>query len=227
MQPIHSLALESAWSDAVHFIPLVGPEYDDGLISGVRVLLLGESHYGDDPDKEDFGRSCTQYWFQSYLDDSYNLDQGSQFFRKLPRILARDPKVSQLGSASAWRKAAYANFVQSLVGKRPRIRPSRQQWLDGQRALTEMAQKLQPDVILVLGAQLWNHITKGYKSDEEWIPAQKRPREIWLIPNGTGGYARASWVYHPSTNYESLESAINVLSVLIERAKDGPPLGPV
>ncbi|WP_460824379.1 hypothetical protein [Lysobacter olei] len=225
MKPKHPLALESAWSNAVHFIPLVGPEYDDGLVSDVRVLLLGESHYGDDSAAEGFGRDCTQYWFQDYLNESYDIDGDSQFFRKLPRILARDVKVTQLGSAAAWRRAAYANFVQALVGERARTRPSRQQWLDGQRALTEMAEKLQPDVVLVLGAQLWSHITEGCKSDEAAISAQKRPREVWLIPNGTGGYARASWIYHPSTNYESLESAIGVLSTLIKRATDEPLRG--
>jgi uracil-DNA glycosylase len=218
----HPLASAAAWSPAVHFLPMVGTAYDDGLVPSVRVLLLGESHYGVASDAQGWGRDCTQYNFDSFMDDACDIDNQSQFFRKLPRIVTRDTGVTQIESAAAWRRVAFANFVQDFVGAHARMRPTSEQWIQGQVALTEMAQKLRPDVVLVLGAQLWNHITEGYSSGEAAIQADRHEREVWLIPHD-GGYARASWIYHPSTNYETLDSAIGVFAELLRRASLGAP----
>jgi hypothetical protein len=212
----HPLCSEQAWSEKVHFTPFVGSEYDWGLVPGVRVLLLGESHYGSESLGPQYGRGCTFYNFHGYIDESCDIDHESQFFCKLPRIVTRNRFTSQKESALAWRRIAFANFVQSLVPA-ARESPSAAQWRDGQSALTELSDRLRPDVILVLGARLWDHITVGIKCDEPWIKGHRRDRQVWLIPH-SNGYARASWIYHPSTNYESLESSIAVISELLRRA---------
>jgi hypothetical protein len=218
MKSTHPLASPSAWSEAVYFTPFVGDDYELGL-DGARVLLLGESHYGGVSRKPGDGPDCTQYNFGDYTSDDCDIDVPPQFFRKLPRILARDENVTQLESAAAWRRIAYANFVQEFVGGHARMRPNHDQWKRGQAALTEFAEKLRPDVVLVLGAQLWNHITEGRPSKEANIIAERCDREVWLIPHDHG-FARASWIYHPSTNYESLSSAMGVFAELMRRAAD-------
>lgn len=222
MNSPHPLTPAASWSPAVHFIPTVGPDFDAGLVPGVRVLLLGESHYGVASDAPGWGRDCTQYHFDSFMDESCDIDNQSQFFRKLPRIVTRDTGVTQAESAAAWRRVAFANFVQDFVGAHARMRPTREQWTQGQVALTELAQKLRPDVVLVLGAQLWNHITEGCGGGENAIHADRHERDVWLIPHD-GGYARASWIYHPSTNYETVDSAISVFAELIRRASLSTP----
>lgn len=110
MKYTHPLASPSAWSEAVYFTPFVGDDYERGLIDGTRVLLLGESHYGTFSDKPGSGADCTQDNFGDYTNDSCDFGQ-SQFFRKLPRIVARNEHVTQMESAAAWRRIAYANFV--------------------------------------------------------------------------------------------------------------------
>lgn len=223
MESTHPFASPSAWSPAVYFTPFVGDDYDLGLVDGVRVLLLGESHYGVPSSAPGCGRDCTQSNFDGYMDEDCDLDNQPQFFRKLPRIVTRDENVTQVGSAAAWRCIAYANFVQEFVGPHARMRPSHDQWKRGQAALTEFVETLRPDVVLVLGAQLWNHIVDGQASNEERISADRSNREVWLIPH-KDGFARSSWIYHPSTNYESLPSAIGVFAELLRRAASGKPV---
>ena len=204
----------------MYFTPFVGDDYDLGLIDDTRVLLLGESHYGTVSDDPGSGPDCTQYTFGDYTRDDCDFSQESQFFRKLPCILTRDEDVTQVESAAAWRRIAYANFVQEFVGAHARMRPSRDQWKRGQAALTELAEKLQPDVVLVLGAQLWNHVTEGRPTNEAAIRAERCDRDVWLIPHDQG-FARTSWIYHPSTNYESLSSSTGVFAELLRRAAGG------
>lgn len=223
MKYTNPLASPSAWSEAVYFTPFVGDDYERGLIDGTRVLLLGESHYGTPSHEQGSGADCTQYNFGDYTNDNCDFDKERQFFRKLPRIVARNEHVTQMESAAAWRRIAYANFVQEFVGGHARMRPKRDQWKRGQAALTELVEKLRPDVVLVLGAQLWNHVNEGCLSNEAAISAERRDREIWLIPHDQG-FARTSWIYHPSTNYESLSSAMGVFAELLRRAAGGKAL---
>jgi hypothetical protein len=227
MQINHPLSSAEAWSGTVYFTPFVGRDYDQGLVDGTKVLVLGESHYGTKSELPGSGRDCTIYNFQEYASESCDIDNQSQFFRKLPRIVTRNSATTQAESAAAWTRISYSNFVQDFAGAHAWQRPSHEQWLAGQAALTEIAERLKPDVILVLGAQLWNDITVGSKCDEPPIKAQRRDREIWLVPH-SDGYARTSWVYHPSRNYESLQSSIDVFSSLLNRAAAGPamPSGP-
>jgi hypothetical protein len=217
MKSTHPLASATVWSPPVYFTPVVGEHYDDGLVDGVRVLILGESHYASIAKQAEWGRDCTQINYDDYTDDSCNFDNESQFFKKLPRILTRKTDVTMLESAAAWRRIAFSNFVQEFVGEFAGIRPKAAQWKQGQLALTELADKLDPHVILVLGSKLWDHIKKGRSSEEHSIAADHRDRYIWLIPTKSG-FARSSWIFHPCTNRERLCSAIGVFEELLKRA---------
>ena len=218
----HPLNAAEAWPPPVHFVPLVGPRYDEGISRGVRLLILGESHYGDATEGEHFGRGCTHYHFQGYL-DGCDLAGESQFFQKLPKILTGNVDPTKAESAQAWQRVSYANAVQSLVPAAS-TSPSRSQFSEAGPALRLMAATLKPDAILMLGRRLWNGIPAdvGAWSDEPPIRAEKEDRSVWLVPTGEG-YARASWIFHPSRNTESLASAMGVLAELIERCASGPP----
>lgn len=203
------------WSSAVYFIPSVGPLYDSGLVEGKRVLILGESHYASDPEAVALGRRCTTDCFDAY--QTCGLWPGNRFWGKLQCIATRNTAPTAQESNSAWKRIAYANFVQEFVGDGPRQRPSPDQWKTGQRALTEIVHRLRPDAVLVLGHATWNHITEGQASDEPPIQTPGRPdRSIWLMPY-EGGYAKSTWIYHPATGYDSNASAIKVFESLLRR----------
>lgn len=203
------------WSNAVYFIPSIGPLYRSGLVDQKRVLLLGESHYASDPEAVASGRRCTMQNF----DDFQTCDRwpGNTFWGKLQRIATRNTDPTAKESNSAWERIAYANFVQEFVGDGPRQRPSRDQWKTGQPALTEIVHRLRPHAVLVLGRETWNHITEGQAADEPPIQTPGRPdRSIWLMPH-EDGYAKSTWIYHPATEYDSNASAINVFESLLRR----------
>lgn len=152
------------WSERVYFRPFVGPDYDAGLVDGVRIRLLGESHYAGEPQTEAQGRDCTIETFSGYL--TCDLEPGNTFFGKLQRIV----------------------------------------------------EKLKPHAVLVLGSETGSHINEGEASPEPHTQAPRSPRSIWLIPHSEG-HAKATWVYHPATGYDTTATAIEVFSELLERSR--------
>lgn len=209
------------WSNAVYFIPSVGPEYESGLVDGKRVLLLGESHYASDPAAVALGRRCTTCNFNDYW--TCDLCPGNRFWGKLQRIATRNIAPTAVESQSAWKRIAFANFVQEFVGDGPRQRPTPDQWKTGQPALNEIIRRLRPHAVLVLGGETWNHIKEGQASDELPIQTPGRPdRSIWLMPY-EGGYAKSTWIYHPATGYDSNASAIKVFEALLDRVQLSSP----
>jgi hypothetical protein len=216
----------SAWSDQVYFVPLIGPDYERGLRDGVRVLLLGDSHYRNEGDTGiGWERDCTVVNFQEYLDEKYDGWRTERaFFKKLPAIVALKADPTPAESASAWRSVAFANAVQSFMDGARRS-PTKAQYAQAGIAVREMVDLLQPDVVLVLGSRLWKNLPAdlGKYSEETALSAEREDRDVWLIPTQKG-HARVSWIFHPSTHRESVESAIGVLAQLIDLAKPNPPI---
>jgi G:T/U-mismatch repair DNA glycosylase len=205
------------WTSAVYFLPSIGPLYESGLAGGKRVLLLGESHYASNAEAVASGRQCTRQNFDDFW--TCGIYPGNRFWGKLQRIAARNVQPTKAESQEAWKRLAFANFVQQFVGEGPRQRPTRDQWKTGQAALTEIVQRLRPHAVLVLGGETWNHITEGEASGEPPIEIAGRPdRSIWLMPY-EGGYAKSTWIYHPATGYDSNASAIKVFAELLDRVQ--------
>lgn len=221
---LHRYSQEAAWSNSSHvyYIPFVGPDYDLGLDGGVRVLILGDSLYGDAEKAEKLHRDCNLEEFMGYLDLAYDCNvETKRFYKALPRIVTRKVDPSGVEAVQAWRRVAFANAVQSLVPK-ARKSPTAAQYKEAVLAVGEMLDVLKPHVVLVLGKRLWNKLEMGEWSDEPPIGAKQENRKIWLMKAGED-YARVTWIFHPSTYNEDLPSAIGVMQQLIERA--GPITG--
>lgn len=134
----------------VKFLPWVGEQYTASR-HGVRVLVLGESHYGD---PEDYAPDFTQNVIRDYAFQS-----GFRFFTmttKLLRGTTDEPTAEE--RRDAWQHVAFYNFIQEFVGNAGRIRPTAGMWRDAASALEEVVAELRPDVILVLGYQMWDHL---------------------------------------------------------------------
>lgn len=207
--------LEISWSESIGFEPLVGDYYWEGLENGLKVLLLGESHYDKDGDAS---RGFTIGNFVEFTSTEC-LEPASGFFGKVQRIGAMNADCSAAQAMAAWQRLAFMNFVQVPVGRDAKDRPTAAMWRTGPPALNEVLDKLRPDVVLVMGKMVWNRIHAGRSIEHPPIVAPRRRRELWAIPHG-GGEAVCSWIYHPARSMESLTSAIAVFRSLMAVARD-------
>lgn len=134
----------------VNFMPFVGEKYHNSRY-GVRVLVLGESHYGA-------GEDCSPDFTQKVVEQCA-YESGTPFFSKLTNVLrGRTDWPTEEERRETWQHVAFYNFVQEFVGGGSRIAPTREMWQASQAPFLEVVRTLEPDVILVLGARLWQKV---------------------------------------------------------------------
>lgn len=131
-------------------MPFVGEKYRNSRY-GVRIMVLGESHYSYE---EYTGANFTQ---KVIADCAYV--PGFAFFSKLTNVLrGRIDWPTDEERREIWQHVAFYNFVQEFVGGESRIAPTREMWREAQKPFQEVVRTLEPDVILVLGARLWQKV---------------------------------------------------------------------
>ncbi len=209
-----------SWAKEVGFLPYVGSAYAKG-IDGVRVLLLGESHYiADEASIAEAGglRLYTRYIFGDCAGNG--MRTRGAFFRRLDSIVARKAAPRDEEAANGWSRVAFANFVQKPVGDGARIRPGADGWESGRRAFPHLLGTLAPHVVLVVGRQAFNQTpdAPGHRIGEITVPSSSIPRSLWKM-DYAGGTALMTWVYHPSWPRESRQGYVDVFNALLAKAK--------
>ena len=172
----------------VVFRPWKGERYGRESRFGVRLLVLGESHYGEcGTETSDFTTAVVREWAQTHR---------HAFFTVISKILLCKPngRIDNETRGEVWNHVAFYNFVQSFVGDRSRIRPNSRQWIEAQAPFKEVLHHLQPDAVLVLGYRLGEHILDfpvGVEFEVIGHPSSYRMRYDKAIPSFEGLIARA------------------------------------
>lgn len=136
----------------VIFQPWVGPHYHQSPLFGMRILVLGESHYGDEDEPSDFTARMVQ---------EYAIDSRLAFFTKITKLLLgldASNDLSDEARKQCWENIAFYNFVQVMVGYTSRKRPTAEMWQAAKAPFQQVVAQLQPDLILVLGKKLADYV---------------------------------------------------------------------
>ena len=137
--------------DAVKFRPWVGEHYGRTSRFGLRVLVLGESHYGK-PEQDGLGytQRVVRQWAKR---------DRSRFFTVISKVLlCTTDWIDDEARGEVWDHIAFYNFVQELVGEAPRSAPKFRQWVEAQGPFKTVVEYLRPDALLVLGRRLEGHL---------------------------------------------------------------------
>jgi hypothetical protein len=137
-----------------HFYPWVGPHYTDGVIDGLRVLVLGESHFSFSlpVEKE---RGLTQLVIQEELDGKMR----HRFISGVTRALFdRAAVTNRARFSSLWNTMAFYNYLQEYAGNGPRKRPSDAAWHRSAAPFRSVLAALKPDFVLACGRALYEHL---------------------------------------------------------------------
>lgn len=193
---------EDSTFDECHFLPWIGDRYDDGGLDGLRVLVLGESHYdwGLDPSKE---RQATRFVMASEISGS----TYHEFFSRVGHTLfGRAMPQTRAELSVLWNRVAFYNYVQEYVGNGPQQRPSKEAWIRAESPLRVVLNALQPDFVLSCGRELYDHL-KGIpgltQAPEFGRDQSTRSREIacgerWAVIGlinhpASHGFSPAAW----------------------------------
>jgi hypothetical protein len=178
----------------VYFLPWIGTEYKE---QPARLLLLGESHYGDDPaiwatDPQLATIECTQayvdgLWRHRYWTNIMKVVEGGNYW-EIDRVIF-------------WSKVSLYNYIQRLVSEEPGVAPTEHMWRDATQGFGSVLQHLDPTHILVLSKRLWDRLPQDSYRSESTIVCNGHTREIRKFYFGPQGVAIATCLPHPSYHF--------------------------
>jgi len=199
---------------APHFFPWIGSAYETGVTGGLKLLILGESHYGNPHDKE-------RYLTQSVVENQLSGAARQGFLTRVQRLVSeatdRDSVVPT--ETPFWHRVAFYNYVQELVGETARIRPSVGAWERSASAFVRQLEILQPHAVLVCGRALWDQLKSvdGLTDGPEINSTKPDVRSRTLHISGrTVGVAAP--INHPASRGFKRERWLPVVDHLLSRA---------
>ena len=180
--------------EGVFFLPWIGTQYE---YQEKRVLLLGESHHGDDPSTwatapERATIECTQAyiegaWRHKYWTNIIKVVEGRDYW--------------EIDAKSFWSKVALYNYIQEIVGDGPGIAPTEAMWRNAEVGFRSVLRYLEPTHMLVLAKRLWDRLPAEIYSDRLPIVAGDHVREARIFSAGAGGRTIGTWLPHPSYHF--------------------------
>lgn len=133
------------------FEPWIGENYQNGGKIGLRILILGEAHYGNPDEKTtDFTQRIVKKLGQ---------EQRFAFFTKVQQLIQnRTEFIPSEDRKTFWDQVAFYNYIQDFPGKTSRIRPTKQMWEEASPIYLETLKELNPELVIILGNKLWDHV---------------------------------------------------------------------
>lgn len=148
--------------DGVTFQPYIGDDYEQG-INGTRLLILGESHYCKERCRPVDAEAKSQFTRKIIRDLATS--RSYRYFTTILRLVleeSRSKKIHSTPRRDFWNKVAFYNYIQDFVGVKSLDRPLKDQWQDAQQPLLNVLERLQPQLVLVTGQELKDHLPKPF-----------------------------------------------------------------
>ena len=176
--------------EGVFFQPWVGETFAGGAVDGVRLLVVGESHYGDVSDVPDL-RTLTKVVIRNHIDRP-----RERLFGRIEQLVGNGPLPDRAARVAFWNRIAFYNFVQEVL---PQLgdRPTVKQWSEARSPFLSVLRTLRPQAVLVLGKVMWDSLSVPPLFESRSIDVAGAPYLFrWRI---TRDYSTiATWANHPS-----------------------------
>jgi hypothetical protein len=183
------------------FAPWVGADYFGNGFNGVRLLIVGESHYGE----EDI--STADVIREHAIEKSQR-----EYFQKIQSIVTGECTSTRDSRCSFWNSVAFYNYVQALMPTASTA-PTRLQFRQSEPSFRTVLGTLAPDCLLATGYRLW-----------DGMPALD---VVHMGSSGFGAYLSSGgksilshYIMHPSSRgqYDFVKATL-IVSELIEASK--------
>lgn len=138
-------------------------------------------------------------------------EKAIRFFTVAARLLGADAN-SRATRMEFWNQVAFYNYVQGIVGNSARQRPTEAQWSSARAPFTDVLDELKPEVVVVLGRELWNHLPQGERLALGRIDGRALEGRSWATPKGhstvLGMTNHPSW---PGFSYKKWRPQVDLL----------------
>jgi len=191
------------------FHPWIGNDYENGGIFKKRILVLGESHYCEDPKEcklclPGLISKCNDFTKKIILDQMNGIGKRHAIYTKLFRVLC--DMEDTLGNRQIfWNSISYYNFIQQSVSNSARVAPTDEMCEISNQGLFEVVKSLKPNYIIILGERLWSLLPGMAGTD--WpigpqINENGNTNRTYFFPD-SDRKVLSIVIYHPSSSYFS------------------------
>lgn len=178
----------------IRYLPRVGLHYGSSPQFGMKILIIGESHYEYE---EESGRRCQddEGLTRRVFGDFSNIT--NPFRSKVAAaVLGRSVKdVDAELYRSFWESVAVYNYVRRLL-KNEKAKPADFRDPEAAEAFKEVLSSLQPDCVFVFSKRVWNQLPDFDRADSEI--EKEIGREAGWYNCGSDLFALAVGLTHPS-----------------------------
>jgi hypothetical protein len=173
----------------VIFYPWAGKNYYNGGFKGKKVLILGESHYGGFTSEESNATIDTVNRYLGRQTTTSNTNNWKSFFTKIAKICLDKEDISREDKDCFWDSVVFYNYVTECIEKDHR--PTSRQWENSEKNFFKVINFYEPDIILMLGDELWDHTPS-----KNWSSVKSN---LGYYTLDSGKMVHTSSVYHPSS----------------------------
>lgn len=192
--------IQMSASNGVYFRPWVGSRYRSDGYQGLRILVLGVSHYDQGYGK---GPGTTSYVVEQYISGRHE----RKYFDGVGRIFEGTTYGRNEDERRRfWESVAFCNLIQEFVGTSPDSKPTSAHFSAAMEPFRAVARELSPDFVLVTGFTLWDKVTKALNATRPEILQAREIREyrrceLRVLPGIGDGRLYAGYILHPSRGF--------------------------
>jgi len=194
---------------SIFFRPRVGKYYEVKGINGLKILILGESHYckeGCEVCGINSNRNCSTFTndvmvkYFNYLSSTEDHDGWMRTFTRFTNIFFGE-RLDAEAIMKFWDSVVFYNYVQSCTTE-SRTFPTDQQFEESKEAFIEVVNSVKPDLIIVWGDRLWKKLPSNGSWGDGMLGAKyERLYYFPICEREIPAYC----IYHPSTSYFTYE----------------------
>ena len=151
----------------VCFMPREGKKYSSTGYQGKKILVLGESLYGVEVNKD--GVSPTKQVVDWYLEEKEKEGKTRRHrraFNMFTNVVLGKPANYKQASCF-WESVVFYNYIHATVLNVSRKSPQKEDFEKSKAAFFEILEEYQPDLIIVWGKRLWNHMPNCMPNGEK------------------------------------------------------------
>lgn len=205
------------------FQPWVGSQYGHSSQFKIPILIVGESNYTDDIEREKPHAKFTHRLIEGIIKGTWK----HNFFSNIQRTFVEKADSKDLRE-EFWNSVAHHEYIQDWL-PRPRVSPSEDMWERARPIFKNVVSTIKPECILFVCKRVYDRVALDFPASAPLVVDTNYPLTSKAYKNQYHSTlninnALASWIYHPTSPYGGFQKPRGIVSPLIKSAGGTPKI---
>ena len=206
------------------FQPWVGSQYGSASQFNIPILIIGESNYTDNPEREKPHETFTHRLIEGIIAGTWR----HNFFSNIQRTFVEKADSKDLRE-EFWHSVAHHEYIQDWLPS-PRVKPSEDMCKKAKPIFKDVVSKLKPKCILFVCMRVYDKVALDFPEESTPLvvdtsyPLTSKDYKNECHPTLKINDALASWIYHPTSHRGGFQKPRGIVSPLIKNAGGTPKI---